>query len=324
MISNEIEQYKYNLQLYFNAIGGIAAFGFSILQALRGDVITGLISFIGGIYFTTIIYVLIRRKHYLWKGRGFVLFIPVTILNILNIHPEYGIYWAYVGVISFFLLLEFKDACISVTVFTVVTFYLVSQLYAIPVQIRIYASLLLVTLFTVLLSFLINRLLTTLNVLVTRDALTNTLNRHTFHTLTESTLYAFQRYKTPASLFIFDLDNFKNINDTFGHQAGDDVLIKVSKIIQCRLRGSDKLFRYGGEEFAVLLTQTQQDDALKLAEELRALVESQDYEIDRYVTISGGVSEIRDSDQVNTWIERCDKALYQAKSNGRNQIIMAK
>jgi diguanylate cyclase (GGDEF)-like protein len=322
MVNNEIEQYKFNIHLYFNALGGIAAFLFCVIQGVRGDTITAFISLLGGVYFTIIIYTLVKKHHYLWKGRVFVLFIPITILNILHIHPEFGIFWAYVGIISFFLLLEFKDACISVVIFDALTFYLVNLNYPLPVQLRIYATLLLVTIFTFLLSFFINRLLLTLNVLVTRDSLTNALNRHTFHTSIENTLSTFLRYKTPASLFIFDLDKFKSINDTYGHQTGDRVLVTVSKTIQNRLRGSDRLFRYGGEEFAVLLVQTGQDDAFKLAEELRTLVEKQKYNIDRAVTISGGVSEVREADSVNSWIERCDMALYEAKSGGRNKVIM--
>lgn len=323
MVNTEIEQYKHNLHLSFNALGCVSAFVFSVLQVLRGDYLTGLISFIGGIYFVTAICILVRQHHHLWKGRGFVLFIPITMLNIINLHPEYGIYWAYVGAISFFLLLEFKDACICAVIFDACIFYLVSMNYPLPVQYRIYASLILVTLFTFILSFLINRLLKTLNILVTRDSLTNTLNRPTFHIAIENTLYTFFRYKTPASLFIFDLDNFKSVNDTYGHLVGDSVLVKVSATLQNRLRDSDKLFRYGGEEFAVLLAQTTEEDAFKLSEELRLLVEQQDYKIDRPVTISGGVSEVRESDHMNSWIERCDKALYKAKADGRNKVLIA-
>lgn len=322
MVNNEIEQYRHNIHLYFNILGLISAICFSILQTLRGDHITGLISFIGGIYFVIVSYILIKQHHYLWKGRGYVLFIPITILNVLNLHPEYGIFLVYVGAISFFLLLEFKDACICAVIFNAGAFYLINIHYPWPIQLRIYPTLILVTLVTFILSFLINRLLNTLNILVTRDALTNAYNRHTFHTTIEETLYSFLRYKTPASLFIFDLDHFKMVNDNFGHQAGDSVLVKVSETIQNRLRDSDKLFRYGGEEFAVLLTQTSQEDAFKLAEELRILVERQEYNIDHPVTISGGISNARNADNVNTWIERCDKALYQAKSSGRNKVIV--
>ena len=321
---NEIEQYKYKIRLYFNAIGGISAFIFSTLQFVREDYLTGLISLLGVAYFSIVICVLNKRNHYLWQGRGFALFIPITILNTVNLHPEYGIYWAYVGIISFFLLLELKDACVSVILFDSCLFYLTYRHYDLPVQLRIYASLLIVTVFSIILSLLINRLLSTLSRLINRDSLTDALNRHTFHSSINETIYAFERFQTPAALFIFDLDFFKKVNDVYGHLKGDEVLVTVSKTIQARLRDSDKLFRYGGEEFAVLLAHTNEEDAFKLAEELRMLVEQQDYNIDQPVTISGGVSSVLDSDSAQNWIERCDKALYEAKHSGRNKVIIAK
>jgi diguanylate cyclase (GGDEF)-like protein len=321
MMISEIEQYKLKLRYYLNALGGAASFGFSILQFLRGDPITGSISAMGGIYFSVVLYFLITKRHYLWKGRGFVLFIPITILNVIHVHPDFGIYWAYVGVLSFFLALELEDACIGVTLFVLITFYLASLHYPGPVFIRICATLLLVSLFSFLLSYFIEQLLTKVNSLVIHDSLTNTLNRHTFHSSMENALKSFTRYKTKVSLFIFDLDFFKRINDKHGHQIGDDVLIKVSQVIQQRLRDSDLLFRYGGEEFAILLIHTNQQEALLLAQEIRALVEAQDYNIGQTVTISGGVSEAQPTDVVSSWIERCDKALYEAKESGRNNIM---
>ena len=319
----EIEQYRFKLRFYLNALGLVASLIFSLLQFLRGDSLTSLISFIGSVYFFIVVCLLITKRHYLWKGRGFVLFIPVTILNVINVHPDYGIYWAYVGVLSFFLALELEEACLGVCLFIIITLYLASLHYPGPIFMRIFATLILVGLFSFLLSFFIERLLVKVNSLVIHDSLTNALNRHTFHTSIEGALKAFFRYKTQVSLFIFDIDYFKNINDAHGHQIGDDVLVKISHLIQARLRNSDLLFRYGGEEFAILLNHTDQQEAFKLAQELRILVENQDYNIGQTVTISGGVSQARPLDQVNAWIDRCDKALYKAKESGRNQIFQS-
>lgn len=320
---NEIEQYKYKIRIYFNAIGGTAVFIFAVLQIVREDYLTGIISLLGVMYFILIVCILKKRHHYLWQGRGFAFIVPITIFNTLNLHPEYGIYWAYVGIISFFLLLEFKDACISVVIFDLGVFYLTYLHFDRTVELRIYASLLIITAFSITISFLINRLLNTLSQLINRDSLTNALNRHTFHSSINETIYAFERFQTPASLFIFDLDFFKKVNDAYGHLKGDEVLVTVSKTIQARLRDSDKLFRYGGEEFAVLLAHTNEEDALSLAEELRRLVERQNYNIEQTVTISGGISGVRDKDNAQNWIERCDKALYAAKHSGRNKVILA-
>lgn len=318
---HEIEDFKFRLRLYLNGLGALASIGFSILQLLRGDIATSIISLMGFVYFSIVIYLLIIKRRYLWKGRGFVLFIPITMLNVINVHPEFGIYWAYVGVLSFFLALELRDACISVSLFLAFTFYFVNVLYPMPVQLRIYATLSLVAIFSFVLSYLIERLLKEVNSLVIRDPLTNAFNRHSFLTSVEQALSAYQRYKTPSSMLIFDLDYFKSINDSFGHQAGDRVLKMVSQVVQGRLRENDQLFRYGGEEFAVLLNHTCLPDAELIANELRLLIETQSYHIDRTVTVSGGVSDVQNSDNPSAWIERCDKALYQAKSNGRNRIV---
>lgn len=319
----EILEFKLKLRLYLNSLGALASFGFAILQCLRGDLATGIISLLGFVYFSSVIYLLITKQHYLWQGRGFVLFIPITMLNIIYVHPEFGIYWAYVGVLSFFLVLELKDATISVSIFLLLTFYLVYCIYPLQVQYRIYATLFLVAIFSFLLSYLINRLLIEVNSLVTKDSLTNALNRHTFLTSIEQALKTFQRYQTPAALYIFDLDHFKKVNDDFGHPAGDKVLRTLSQLVQSRIRESDQLFRYGGEEFAVLLHHTQLQDAEHLADALRQLISDHDFGLDRPVTISGGVSNVNKTDNVSAWIERCDKALYQAKSKGRNQVIVA-
>ena len=319
----EIEQYRFKLRFYLNSLGFVASLGFSVLQFLRGDSLTALISLIGSLYFSIVVYMLMTKAHYLWKGRGFVLFIPVTIINVINLHPDYGIYWAYVGVLSFFLALELKEACLGVCLFIITTLYLANLHYPSPIYIRIFATLLLVGLFSFLLSFFIEQLLIKVNSLVIHDSLTNALNRHTFHTSIEGSLKAFFRYKTQVSLFIFDIDYFKRINDTYGHQTGDEVLIKISHLMKNRLRDSDLLFRYGGEEFAILLNHTDQQEAFKLAQELRELVEKQDYNIEQTVTISGGVSQAKPLDQVNTWIDRCDKALYKAKESGRNQVFQS-
>ena len=299
---NEIEVFKYRLRLYLNALGALASIGFSILQLLRGDTVTSIISLMGFIYFSIVIYLLVNKRQYLWRGRGFVLFIPITMLNVINVHPEFGIYWAYVGVLSFFLALEVRDACISVSLFLAFTFYFVNVLYPLPVQLRIYATLSLVTIFSFVLSYLIERLLKEVNSLVIRDPLTNALNRHSFLNSVEQALSEYQRYKIPATMLIFDLDYFKSINDTYGHQAGDRVLKMVSQVVQGRLRESDQLFRYGGEEFAVLLNHTCLPDAEVIANELRSLIEKQNYHIDRTVTVSGGVSDIQHSDNPSTWI----------------------
>lgn len=113
------------------------------------------------------------------------------------------------------------------------------------------------------------------------------------------------------------------MNDSYGHQAGDEVLKEVSNMVKSRLRESDQFFRYGGEEFAVLIPHTNGKDGFSLAQNIRSLLECKHLAcINGPITISGGVSQVVDNDELKSWIERSDKALYEAKAKGRNQVIL--
>lgn len=319
---DEIADFKFKLRLYLSIFGAAAASFFSALQISRGDHITGFISFLGSIYFLTVIYLMIQKRIYLWQGRGFLFFIPITILNLIYLRPEFGIYWAYVGVISFFLVMELKEATVGVLLFLAGVFYLSYPNHSEYVLYRVYGTLLLVTLFTFIFSYLNERLHQRLNKIATFDPLTGALNRYTFNAAIEKELNSYQRYNTPATLLLLDLDLFKQINDTYGHQAGDKVLKEFASIIKQRIRSTDQFFRYGGEEFALLLPQTPLETAQNLAEELRLLIAGHDFNISKQVTFSGGLAQVTTDDSLKSWIRRSDNALYQAKEQGRDCIVV--
>jgi len=317
---DEIIEYKFRLRLYIHILGALAVLLFAILQFSRGDVGTAFMSTLGGCYFLLVVLIMLRKQHYLWKGRGFVFFIPAVILNVINVHPEFGVYWAYVVVLGFFLIMELKEASIGTVLFILLAAYIISPHYPYPVLFRIIGTLIMVGISAFSFSFLIDQLHSKLNKIATHDPLTKVLNRYTFNASITKAINEFNRYQTPATLFILDLDSFKSVNDQYGHQTGDHVLIGVAQMIKSRIRVGDQLFRYGGEEFAVLLPHTSIANAAKLAEELRSFIEKQNFNIDRSITISGGLSEVQAGDRANTWIERCDKGLYQSKSEGRNRM----
>jgi diguanylate cyclase (GGDEF)-like protein len=136
--------------------------------------------------------------------------------------------------------------------------------------------------------------------------------------------------KTPFSIILCDIDQFKDINDIYGHVHGDNILQTVAQIFQNNLRsGTDHLVRYGGDEFLIALRQTKLEDAARLAERLRKKIAEQDFpEIDLAVTCSFGVSELKTSDFENgeneaatQFVARADKCLYKAKHKGKNQVI---
>lgn len=118
-----------------------------------------------------------------------------------------------------------------------------------------------------------------------------------------------------------DIDHFKQINDANGHLVGDDVLQEFVQAIEARLRETDYLVRWGGEEFLIILPNTTRDGAAELAENLRHEVSQRTFsDADIKLTASFGISQINSNDTIESWLQRADKALYQAKNEGRNQV----
>jgi diguanylate cyclase (GGDEF)-like protein len=166
-----------------------------------------------------------------------------------------------------------------------------------------------------------------LHVMATVDALTGVLNRRRFLEIAEEELERARRYGRPLSMIALDLDHFKDVNDNLGHAAGDDVLAALARILQDQMRRQDVVGRIGGEEFAVILPETTGDDALDLAERIRACLGAVKLAaggVPLTVTASLGVAEVRRSDQsAEDALQRADAALYQAKRRGRDRVEAA-
>lgn len=152
------------------------------------------------------------------------------------------------------------------------------------------------------------------------DILTGLRNRRAFKEFAEMELKRAGRYGTPLSLVMFDLDHFKQINDTFGHHAGDEVLVHVALLIGERIRASEILARWGGEEFILLLPQTRLEEAVHLSNELRERLHTHAFPAVGTVTASFGVTQFEKGNSLDSMLHRADIALYRAKDNGRNQV----
>lgn len=155
---------------------------------------------------------------------------------------------------------------------------------------------------------------------VTTDALTGLWNRAHFDQIIEKELDRSLRHRQPLSLVLFDIDNFKRINDDYGHQAGDRVLRELAIVANTAIRSSDALFRWGGEEFAVLAMSSGYRGAGRLAESLRGQLASHLFPSVGSLTVSLGVAEHVDSESAEDWFRRADAMLYAAKSDGRNTV----
>ena len=153
------------------------------------------------------------------------------------------------------------------------------------------------------------------------DHLTKAYNRNHVDEVMKNEIHRSQRYHAPLSLLLFDMDDFKKINDTFGHIIGDEVLIKSAHWIQNAIRESDTFGRWGGEEFVVICPNTNLQQAKTIAEKIRVGIASLIFTKDFTQTISIGVARHHKNECIEQWLSRADSALYQAKRQGKNQVV---
>ncbi len=159
--------------------------------------------------------------------------------------------------------------------------------------------------------------------LATTDQLTLAYNRVKFDEIMEREMENVKRYGRPMSVVMFDIDYFKNVNDKYGHAAGDYVLKTIADIVRINNRKTDYLVRWGGEEFIVIAPEADIKMALKAAERIRSAIESYEFKDVGTVTVSIGVTRFIEKDSAGSVVDRADQALYRAKKSGRNRVETA-
>jgi diguanylate cyclase (GGDEF)-like protein len=157
----------------------------------------------------------------------------------------------------------------------------------------------------------------------TTDPLTGLYNRLKFDETLVSEISRAKRYGTPLALMLYDIDHFKQVNDRYGHQIGDSVLVRLSQIVSMNIRNIDLLARWGGEEFVILAPGSDGEMARQAAEKLVAVIGQAVFDGAGTITCSFGIAQYADGDNAETLMARADHALYQAKMNGRNRVELA-
>ncbi|MCP4106494.1 MAG: diguanylate cyclase [Desulfobacteraceae bacterium] len=156
------------------------------------------------------------------------------------------------------------------------------------------------------------------------DSLTKLFNSRHFYNQLETETKRSGRYNRPLALLLIDIDFFKNYNDTYGHIEGDKVLARFGRIVLSCLRKSDSAYRYGGEEFTVILPETNGIEAMHVARRIKSAIEEQKFlpmaETPVYLTISAGVTAYCQGEPLTSFIKRADQAMYTSKQRGRNKI----
>jgi diguanylate cyclase (GGDEF)-like protein len=159
------------------------------------------------------------------------------------------------------------------------------------------------------------------------DQLSQLLNRRGIREILEAEFARQQRYTGALSLVMCDIDHFKQVNDRHGHQEGDNVIKYLATIFKQALRKQDQTARWGGEEFLIVLPETDSEQALILAEKLRAQIHAHTFSTDSQtfqISASFGIYQVKTDDSIDQAVNRADQALYEAKEQGRNQCILSR
>jgi diguanylate cyclase (GGDEF)-like protein len=252
---------------------------------------------------------------------GFVPAVLVFLVISLREQGVIGALWCFPAVLAVYFTLPERHAWASNVALYVVTVPWAWTVLEPPVAARVAATLLGVSVFSAIFVRVIGSQQRALSQQVVTDTLTGLRNRVTLATTLGQAIEQWRRTGTPMTLLELDLDDFKNVNDTRGHDAGDDVLRGVAEVIGSRIRRSDVAFRLGGEEFLAFLHGTDHEQALNVAEELRSAVASKSLALDPPVTVSVGVATFNGETDWEAWLKRCDDNLYRAKAQGRNCVV---
>jgi len=233
------------------------------------------------------------------------------------------IYWAYPTMVGVYFIVRSRLAI--VLTFIAILIIVPGLLYEMePVPLVVMIMTLSVTnLFAYIFSARMHAQQRQLSLLVRRDPLTGAGNRRALTEKLDELIAVKKRTEQTSSLIVLDIDHFKSINDSHGHSVGDQVLIRLTETINGRIRETDCLYRFGGEEFVVVLTGAGLNAANKISEELRLIIESNNLLDGKVVTASFGVAEYINNESAGDWLSRGDEAMYNAKESGRNKTCVS-
>lgn len=263
----------------------------------------------------------ILKNQYLDLSRyilGALIILGITSTTIIG--GTSSVYWLYPGFVGAFFIFRPKTAVILAFAVGIVIYPFLIDRLASADMLVLYATLMPTVIFIYFSSRELRKQHAQLTALVSQDYLTQTGNRRAFNAKAEICIKQLNKQGLHSVLILFDMDHFKRLNDTHGHVVGDAVLKDVTTLVSASLRSTDRLFRLGGEEFAIIVQNAMLKDAVAISEKIReSLSTHRNIDLPSY-TVSFGLAALNKQETVNQWMERADKALYHSKQNGRDQV----
>lgn len=307
-------------------LGASALFGitpFSIFRFMQGDVVAGALDL-------SIMLGICTGVAYAWvtghtRRAGLFLAFVSTVGDILvgRVIGEPGLFWLYPVLITNFFLAS-PHVAFWLNLSAITAFMLNQAVFSSGVQVwSFFASALVVSSCAFVFARRTENQRMRLEHLAKIDPLTGVKNRRSMDEAIVMALGVAARFHVPYALAILDIDRFKQVNDLHGHAVGDDVLVALVSLVEKNSRRMDQLFRYGGEEFVLLLPGVDSAGLDVVMTGLQQMLHASLKSPDGQVTVSFGVAMLRASDTQDSWLERADAALYEAKNTGRDKIIYA-
>ncbi|MFK7861744.1 MAG: GGDEF domain-containing protein [Granulosicoccus sp.] len=281
----------------------------------------------GGTYITA---VLVINAQLVTRGRNhepmtFYALVPggiVCMALAFQIDGYMASIWCYPSILACYCMLSRCKAMVANAMILAVAVPMMWSTLELVVSARFTASLVAVSLFASILVREIDAQQQRLKYQIDHDPLTGLLNRTSLKRRLQKAISTFKDGVKPSTLLAMDLDHFKLVNDRFGHDAGDLVLCEVSRLLKQQVSGNGSVFRLGGEEFLILLTNSDALAAHQFAESLRVTIAEAVILQGHPITVSIGVASLRATDNRESWARRSDDRLYSAKRSGRNRVII--
>lgn len=324
---NEAPQKDYRVIIGLCGLTSAAVLPFFVYHALQAAWLMTAVTGILVVFTATAVAWLYQRRdqaHLILRaGRAIVFLANVSVSASIIVEHQNTIFWVYPLIfINFYLLGAWTATALNLVICSV-ALWLVAGTMPGEQLARVAGSIPLCLFFGLVFSQSVMRQRRELRHLANHDALTGVGNRLGLDSALDIAAERLNRYGETSTLALLDLDHFKSINDTLGHLKGDEIIIEFARLLSERIRKTDQLFRFGGEEFVILLPHTSLAEGFHLAEYLRAAVERHHFVHDQSVAVSGGISELERQEAPDSWLDRADRALYRAKEQGRNRIVRA-
>lgn len=324
MLADSKNKFQRGLVYLFAILASIGIAPFVVIRYLNGQVLNAVVDL-------AIVTIALGSAAYTyWRGQAIQAVSNITAalysagaVAVAHLNEPIFVFWLFPALLANFFLLKPNIALTANVLAVLAIIPIAARLETSTQMFAMLSSLLICGSMAYSFALLTARQQESLQGFAVQDALTQLGNRRAMDEEMRMSIDDFARNQIPATLILLDLDFFKMVNDKYGHSVGDGVLIDLAGLLSKRVRKTDRIFRFGGEEFVVIARNTALEDAAVIAEQLRAQIELELRDPEGTLTASFGLAQLAPGEKLEDWFNRADKAIYQAKQLGRNCVVVA-